>query len=91
MISKLTLSVTGDLNGRRAHLQGMAPVAPGKTTVKATVPMESLLRFALDLRSIKKGRGRFRAAMSHYDELPHSEADTLIKTYESSKKGDEDH
>ncbi|MCH8978878.1 MAG: elongation factor G [Armatimonadetes bacterium] len=83
--------VVGDLNGRRAHLQGMAPVAPGKTTVKATVPMATMMRYALDLRSITKGRGRFRAAMSHYDELPHNEADSLIKTYESSKKGEEDH
>ncbi len=83
--------VVGDLNGRRAHLQGMSPVAPGKTTVKATVPMATMMRYALDLRSITKGRGRFRAEMSLYDEMPNTEADLLIKSFESSKKGDEDH
>lgn len=83
--------VVGDLNTRRAHLQGMEPSAPGKTTVKASVPMATIMRYALDLRSITKGRGRFRAAMSHYDELPHSEAEHLIKAYEATKAADEDH
>ncbi|HXH60228.1 MAG TPA: elongation factor G [Fimbriimonadaceae bacterium] len=82
--------VVGDLNGRRARLQGMEPVAPGQTTVKATVPMATMMRYALDLRSITKGRGRFRAEMSHYDEMPHNEAENLIKAYEAAKSADED-
>jgi elongation factor G len=83
--------VVGDLNTRRAHLQGMEPVAPGQTTVKAAVPMATIMRYALDLRSITKGRGRFRATMSHYGELPHNEADNLIKAFAAQKEADEDH
>lgn len=82
--------VVGDLNGRRAQLQGMEPVAPGKTTVKAIVPMAAMGRYALDLRSITKGRGRFRADMSHYDEMPHNEAQNLIKAYEAQRAAEED-
>ena len=82
--------VVGDLNTRRAHLQGMEPVSPGKTTVKASVPMATMMRYALDLRSITKGRGRFRAEMSHYDEMPRGEADNLIKAYEASRTAEED-
>jgi elongation factor G len=81
--------VVGDLNGRRGRLQGMDPVAPGKTRVRAQVPMATMMRYALDLRSITKGRGRFRQNMSHYDELPHPEQQNLIKEYEKQKAAHE--
>lgn len=73
--------VVGDLNGRRGRLQGMDPIAPGKTRVRAQVPMATMMRYALDLRSITKGRGRFHQEFSHYDELPHPEQQELIKEY----------
>ncbi|MCH7902967.1 MAG: elongation factor G [Armatimonadetes bacterium] len=83
--------VVGDLNGRRAQLQGMEPAGPGKTTVKATVPMATMMRYALDLRSITKGRGRFTATMSHYDEMPHNEMNNLVKAYAAAQAPDDDH
>ncbi len=73
--------VVGDLNGRRGRLLGMDPIAPGKTRIRAIVPMATMMRYALDLRSITKGRGRFRQAVSHYEDLPHPEQETLIKEY----------
>lgn len=73
--------VVGDLNGRRGRLQGMDPSAPGKTLVRALVPMATMMRYALDLRSITKGRGRFKQKVSHYDELPHPEQQALIAEY----------
>ncbi len=82
--------VVGDLNGRRGHMQGMDPLAPGKTRIRATVPMATMMRYALDLRSITKGRGRFRQTISHYDELPHVEAQKLITAYEKVKAAHED-
>lgn len=77
--------VVGDLNGRRGSLQGMDPIAPGKTRVRAQVPMATMMRYALDLRSITKGRGRFRQTVSHYDELPHPEQQTLIAEYQKRR------
>ncbi len=82
--------VVGDLNTRRGHLQGMDQVAAGKTRVNALVPMATMMRYALDLRSITKGRGIFRANVSHYDELPHNEQQILIKEYEKHRKEEED-
>jgi len=82
--------VVGDLNTRRGHLQGMEPVSPGKTRVNAQVPMATMTRYALDLRSITKGRGLFKATMSHYDELPHNEQQNLMKEYEKHRKEEED-
>ena len=73
--------VVGDLNGRRGRLAGMDPAAPGKTRIRATVPMSTMTRYALDLRSVTKGRGRFRQTVSHYEELPHPEQQKLVDEY----------
>lgn len=81
--------VVGDLNGRRGRLLGMDPSAPGKTQVRAQVPMATMMRYALDLRSITKGRGRFSQNMSHYDELPHPEQQSLIKEFEKQRAAHE--
>lgn len=77
--------VVGDLNTRRGRLEGMDPVAPGKTRVRANVPMATMMRYALDLRSITKGRGRFKQTFSHYDELPHLEQQALVTAHEKAK------
>lgn len=82
--------VVGDLNGRRGRLQGMDPSAPGKTMVRAQVPLATMGRYALDLRSITKGRGRFKQTFSHYDELPPTDAQNLIKEYEKQRAAHEE-
>lgn len=82
--------VVGDLNGRRGRLHGMDPLAPGKTRVNANVPMATMMRYALDLRSITKGRGRFAQKVSHYEELPQPEAQALITAFEKQKAAHED-
>lgn len=82
--------VVGDLNGRRGRMNGMEPTAPGKTKVMAHVPMATMMRYALDLRSITKGRGRFHAVVDTYEELPHSETQNLVKEYEKVKASHED-
>lgn len=82
--------VVGDLNGRRGRLQGMDPSAPGKTMVRAQVPLATMGRYALDLRSITKGRGRFKQTFSHYDELPPTDSQALIKEYEKQRAAHED-
>lgn len=76
--------VVGDLNTRRGHMQGMEPVAPGKTRIMAEVPMATMMRYALDLRSLTKGRGMFSSEFAHYADVPSHEAQGLIKAYEDS-------
>ncbi len=83
--------VVGDLNGRRGRLQGMDPVSPGKTRVHATVPMATMMRYALDLRSITKGRGRFKQTLSHYEEMPFPEQQALVAEYTKLRASHEDH
>lgn len=78
--------VVGDLNGRRGQPHGMEPIAPGKTRVRAQVPMANMMRYALDLRSITKGRGRFTTRVENYAELPHPETQKLIAEYQKHKQ-----
>lgn len=73
--------VVGDLNGRRGRIATMEPSRGSRTVVRATVPMASMSRYALDLRSITKGRGRFRARVSHYEEAPYEEQQRLMAEY----------
>jgi elongation factor G len=73
--------VVGDLNGRRGRLLGMDPITAGKTRIRAIVPMATMMRYALDLRSITKGRGRFKQTVSRYEDMPHPEQQTLIQEY----------
>ncbi len=62
--------VLGDLNAKRGHVTGTAAgPGPGETTVTALVPTAELTRYAIDLRSMTHGRGRFRATFDHYEPM----------------------
>lgn len=68
--SELQGDVMGDLNSRRAKVQGTEAGADGEATITALVPTAELTRYAVELRSRTSGRGRFRARHDHYDVLP---------------------
>ena len=71
--------VMGDLNSRRGRVQGTEAVGNGEQTITAQVPTSEILRYAIDLRSITGGRGRFTAAHDHYDPLPAHLVDKVVK------------
>ena len=62
--------VISDLNTRRGRVQGMEVAGKGKQVVKAQAPQSEIMRYAIDLRSITRGRGVFRTKFSHYEEVP---------------------
>jgi len=62
--------IMGDLNSKRGRIQGTGAVGRGEVEVVAFVPTSEVLRYAIDLRSITGGRGRFTMTHSHYDPLP---------------------
>ena len=70
-----TGDVMSDLNGKRAHVNGMNPQSEGQTTVDATVPAAEVQRYATDLRSITQGRGSFATEFSHYQQVPQNVAE----------------
>ena len=62
--------VMGDLNARRGRVQGTESGNDGEQVIVAQVPTSELMRYAIDLRSLTGGRGRFTVRHDHYDPLP---------------------
>jgi elongation factor G len=66
-------TVLGDLSSRRGRVLGTeADERPGYSIVRAEVPATSLLRYAIDLRSMTSGSATFTRTFSKYDPLPES-------------------
>lgn len=78
--------VIGDLNSKRGRVAGMEPIGGGRQKIKAQVPQGEILRYSIDLRSIARGRGRFSAKFSHYEEVPAHAAQQIIAEAEKSRK-----
>ena len=71
--------VMGDLNARRGRVQGTEAGNDGEQVVVATVPTSEVLRYAIDLRSLTGGRGRFTLRHDHYEPLPQHLWDKVAK------------
>jgi len=69
--------VLGDLNTRRARVQGM-DTEKGRSIVTAQVPLAEMLRYTTELRSITGGRGVFTMERSHYEVVPAHIAQDVI-------------
>ncbi len=61
--------ILGDLNTRRARVQGM-DTQKGRSVVTAQVPLAEVQRYTTDLRSMTGGRGVFTMEFSHYEQVP---------------------
>lgn len=61
--------IMGDLNTRRARVQGMES-EKGRSIINAQVPLAEMLRYTTDLRSMTGGRGVFIMEESHYEAVP---------------------
>jgi elongation factor G len=69
--------VLGDMNTRRARVQGM-DTEKGRSIVTAQVPLAEMQRYTTDLRSITGGRGVFNMEFSHYEIVPAHIAQDVI-------------
>ena len=61
--------IMGDLNTRRARVQGM-DTEHGKSTINALVPLSEMMRYTTNLRSMTGGRGIFTMEFDHYEMVP---------------------
>lgn len=71
--------ILGDLNSRRGRVQGTDTAEGGRQIITALVPTSEIQRYAVDLRSLTGGRGRFRAEHDHYDVMPANLAERMTK------------
>lgn len=65
-------SVMSDLSSRRGRLTGTTSSGGGLTEIGAEVPDQELLRYAVDLRALTAGTGRFRRRYLRHDPVPAS-------------------
>ncbi len=72
-------AVLSDLSGRRGRVTGTEPVGNDRSQVSAEVPEAELMRYAVDLRSITAGTGRFSRTFLRHDPMPDHEASHLLK------------
>jgi elongation factor G len=78
--------VLGDMNSRRARVQGM-DTDRGRSTVSAHVPLAEMLRYTTILRSMTGGRGYFTMEFDHYEMVPQHLAQEII---DAKKREDEE-
>ncbi len=78
--------VLGDMNSRRARVQGM-DTQKGRSTVSANVPLAEMLRYTTILRSMTGGRGYFTMEFNHYEMVPQHLTQEIV---EAKKREDEE-
>ncbi|MER8040950.1 elongation factor G-like protein EF-G2 [Streptomyces hydrogenans] len=63
-------AVMSDLSGRRGRVVGTDQAGPGRTVVRAEVPEIEIGRYAIDLRSVSHGTGRFDRSYARHEPMP---------------------
>ncbi|KJY43779.1 elongation factor G [Streptomyces sp. NRRL S-444] len=76
--------VMSDLAGRRGRVVGTEQAGPGRTCVRAEIPEIEIGRYAVELRSVSHGTGRFTRAYARHEAMPPQIAD---KVREQAEKG----
>jgi elongation factor G len=76
--------VMGDLSARRGQLQGTEAVEGGRQKITALVPTSEILNYAIDLRSLTQGWGRFSTTHDHYQEMPSHMVDRVAMATSSA-------
>ncbi len=76
--------VIGDLNARRGRIVAMEQRG-NLRIIQAEVPLSEMFGYATALRSNTQGRATYTMEFSHYEEVPTSIAETLVKAGVSGK------
>jgi Translation elongation factors (GTPases) len=80
-----TGDIMGDLNSKRAKIQGVESAAPASSASRRRAAGE-VARYSIDLRSMTGGRAAFTMHFSHYEEVPSHLADKIIAAAQQEKE-----
>ena len=72
--------VMGHVNSRRGRVEG-SEMRGNAQIVKGMVPLSEMFGYATTLRSATQGRGTFSMTFDHYEDVPKSIAEEIIKKY----------
>ncbi len=82
--------IIGDINKRRGQIMGMTPAAEaGLQEVSAEVPMSEMATYAIDLRSMTRGRGYFTLDFARYQDAPANIAQQVIEESKANLEEEE--
>ncbi|MEK4222212.1 MULTISPECIES: elongation factor G [Bacillus] len=70
--------IMGDVTSRRGRVEGMEARGNAQV-VKAFIPLAEMFGYATSLRSNTQGRGTYTMHFDHYEEVPKSIAEEIIK------------
>ena len=80
-----TGDIMGDLNTKRARVQGMDQRG-GKSVITALVPLAEMQRYATDLRSLTQGRGIFSMELDHYEDVPAHLMQAIVEAHQREQE-----
>ncbi|GAB4173063.1 MAG: elongation factor G [Terrimicrobiaceae bacterium] len=69
--------IMGDLNRRRARIQGMETKG-NLCTITAEVPLAEMFGYATAIRSLSKGRSSYSMEPSHFEQVPTNVLNTVL-------------
>ncbi|MEH7460649.1 elongation factor G [Bacillus thuringiensis] len=70
--------IMGDVTSRRGRVEGMEARGNAQV-VRAMVPLSEMFGYATSLRSNTQGRGTFSMTFDHYEEVPKSISEEIVK------------
>ena len=71
-------TVMGDVSSRRGQVEGMVQKANAQV-ITAYIPLANMFGYISDLRSMTQGRGIYSMEFDHYQEVPRSVQEEIVK------------
>lgn len=79
-----TGDVMGDMNKRRGKILGIVPLTYGEQKISVEVPHREVLGYAIDLKSMSRGKGSFEFSFLKYEKMPENVAEKVIEEVKQS-------
>ena len=79
--------IMGDMNTKRGRIMGMEKQGK-RQLIHAQAPLSEMHRYAIDLKSITQGRGKFFMKFAKYEDVPSNIADKVIAQTKAEKEAE---
>lgn len=79
--------IMGDMNTKRGRIMGMEQQGK-RQLIHAQAPLAEMYRYAIDLKSITQGRGKFTMKFAKYEEVPANIAEKVIAAAKAEKENE---
>lgn len=79
--------IMGDMNTKRGRINGMEK-SGNRQLIHAQAPLSELHRYAIDLKSITQGRGKFTMKFAKYEEVPANITEKVVAQAKAEKENE---